>query len=51
MAEQTGKTEQAKAEKKWWCNFCDFRTDDEKEYLAHSCKDELARRAEEEKRA
>ncbi|MCA1594904.1 MAG: hypothetical protein LC772_00530 [Chloroflexi bacterium] len=30
--------------KKWWCNFCDFRSDDEKEYLNHSCKDELAKK-------
>ena len=31
-------------QKKWWCNFCGFRTDDEKAYLAHSCKDELAKK-------
>jgi len=28
----------------WWCNFCGFRTDDAKVYLAHSCKDVLAER-------
>jgi hypothetical protein len=32
-----------KKELKWWCNFCDFRTDDEREYLAHSCQEVLKR--------
>jgi hypothetical protein len=36
-------SEKAKAAE-WWCNFCDFRTDDEQEYLTHSCKDVLAAR-------
>ena len=22
---------------KWWCNFCGFATDDQNEYLQHSC--------------
>jgi hypothetical protein len=26
----------------WWCNFCDFGTDDRDAYLAHSCRDVLA---------
>jgi hypothetical protein len=26
---------------KWWCNFCDFKTDDQKEYLSHSCAEVL----------
>jgi hypothetical protein len=29
--------------KKWWCNFCNFTTDDTNEYLAHSCKEVLAK--------
>jgi hypothetical protein len=29
---------------RWWCNFCGFRTDDEQAYLAHSCREELARK-------
>jgi hypothetical protein len=28
----------------WWCNFCDFKTDDQKEYLGHSCVDVLKQR-------
>lgn len=28
---------------KWWCNFCGFATDDQKQYLQHSCTEELAR--------
>ena len=28
----------------FWCNFCDFRTDDANAYLAHSCADVLAAR-------
>jgi len=27
----------------WWCNFCDFKTDDQKEYLRHSCVEVLER--------
>ena len=50
MAKDSKQSEQAQGKsKKWWCNFCDFRSDDEKEYLEHSCKDELARRAKAEK--
>jgi hypothetical protein len=26
----------------WWCNFCEFGTDDREAYLAHSCRDVLA---------
>jgi hypothetical protein len=29
---------------KWWCNFCDLRTDDQELYLSHSCKDELEKK-------
>jgi hypothetical protein len=25
----------------WWCNFCDFKTEDQAVYLKHSCADEL----------
>lgn len=25
----------------WWCNFCGYRTDDRKAYLAHSCAEIL----------
>ena len=47
-------TEQARADaaqstttaQKWWCNFCNYRTDDEELYLAHSCIDVLAERGE-----
>jgi hypothetical protein len=28
----------------WWCNFCDFRSDDEDLYLKHSCAEELKKR-------
>jgi hypothetical protein len=31
---------------KWWCDFCDFRTDDRDEYLAHSCLDMMERHGE-----
>jgi hypothetical protein len=31
----------AKKEPKWWCNFCNFKTDDQREYLAHSCTEVL----------
>ncbi len=24
-----------------WCNFCNFKTTDQEEYLKHSCKDIL----------
>lgn len=33
--------EQKKTAGKWWCNFCNFRSDNEQEYLNHSCTDEL----------
>lgn len=33
---------EANAPAKWWCNFCGFTTDDEREYLQHSCVDVLA---------
>ena len=26
---------------KWWCNFCGFATNDQKEYLQHSCAEVL----------
>ncbi len=29
---------------KWWCNFCDLRTDDQEVYLSHSCQEELRKR-------
>lgn len=29
----------APAPAKWWCNFCGFATDDQQEYLQHSCVD------------
>jgi hypothetical protein len=25
----------------WWCNFCDFKTNDQKVYLSHSCAEVL----------
>lgn len=25
----------------WWCNFCNFKTEDQAVYLKHSCVDEL----------
>lgn len=25
----------------WWCNFCDFKAEDQALYLKHSCADEL----------
>jgi hypothetical protein len=34
---------EAAAPAKWWCNFCDLRTNDQKEYLAHSCVEVLER--------
>jgi hypothetical protein len=33
-----------KPQGKWWCNFCDLRTDDQGYYLSHSCQEELRRR-------
>jgi hypothetical protein len=33
-----------KAPGKWWCNFCDLRTDDQEYYLSHSCQEELKKR-------
>ena len=32
---QTDPAERPRA--KWWCNFCNFETDDQHEYMAHSC--------------
>ena len=29
---------------KWWCNFCNLRTDDQGYYLSHSCQEELKKR-------
>jgi hypothetical protein len=29
---------------KWWCNFCNLRTDDQEYYLSHSCQEELKKR-------
>jgi hypothetical protein len=25
----------------WWCNFCNFKSSSQQEYLKHSCKDVL----------
>ena len=25
----------------WWCNFCNYKTDDQSAYIAHSCAEEL----------
>jgi hypothetical protein len=36
---QENKTQDAQAQ--WWCNFCGFATNDQKEYLQHSCADVL----------
>jgi hypothetical protein len=33
-----------KQQGKWWCNFCNLRTDDQEYYLSHSCQDELKKR-------
>jgi hypothetical protein len=33
-------------EQEWWCNFCNFKSDDQATYLAHSCTEELEKRAE-----
>jgi len=46
MAEQTTAAptaERTADKKKWWCNFCNFTTDDQQEYLSHSCQEVLAR--------
>ena len=40
---QPGDTQAAK-KGKWWCNFCDLRTDDQEYYLSHSCQEELKKR-------
>jgi hypothetical protein len=37
---QTAETRQGK----WWCNFCELRTDDQEYYLSHSCQEELKKR-------
>lgn len=34
---------QQKAPAKWWCNFCGFATNDQNEYLKHSCAEILAK--------
>ena len=39
---QTTDGQGKEAPAKWWCNFCGFATDDEREYLQHSCVDVLA---------
>jgi hypothetical protein len=36
---QENGTQAAPAE--WWCNFCGFATNDQKEYLQHSCAEVL----------
>jgi hypothetical protein len=33
-----------KGQGKWWCNFCQLRTDDQEYYLSHSCQEELKKR-------
>ena len=38
-----GSTTEAK-QGKWWCNFCDLRTDHQEVYLSHSCQEELKKR-------
>jgi hypothetical protein len=32
--------------KKFWCNFCNFESDDIQDYLAHSCRAVMAARGE-----
>jgi hypothetical protein len=49
MATQTKQSEQTPAaapttDASYWCNFCDFRTNDLQGYLSHSCQDVLANR-------
>jgi hypothetical protein len=34
--------------KKFWCNFCNFESDDLQDYLSHSCRAVLAERGESE---
>jgi hypothetical protein len=42
---QPGKTTTDETKQgKWWCNFCDLRTDDQEYYLSHSCKEELEKK-------
>jgi hypothetical protein len=42
---QSGQSAAAeKPQGKWWCNFCDLRTDDQEYYLSHSCQEELKKR-------
>lgn len=42
---QSGPSAKTEAKQgKWWCNFCDLRTDDQAYYLSHSCQDELKKR-------
>ena len=37
----SGSAPKEQQEGKWWCNFCGLRTDDQEQYLSHSCQDEL----------
>jgi len=40
--QETGsKQQETQTPAKWWCNFCGFATDDQREYLQHSCVDVL----------
>ena len=39
-----GEPAQDSREPKWWCNFCEFGTDDREAYLAHSCREELEKK-------
>jgi hypothetical protein len=42
---QPGAASSAEAKQgKWWCNFCNLRTDDQEYYLSHSCQAELKKR-------
>ena len=39
-----GTPTEAPKQGKWWCNFCELRTDDQEYYLSHSCQAELKKR-------
>jgi hypothetical protein len=44
MPEQTEtKTPERKQNGKYWCNFCNFSSDERSDYLSHSCKEVLER--------
>jgi hypothetical protein len=43
-AQPDGTQTAAAKQGKWWCNFCDLRTDDQEYYLSHSCQAELKKR-------